>query len=67
MLHGVNNNMEDDDFFGRTNFREQESEICDACKMTGDPGSVWIGCDKCDKWYHIGCEGLNENQLPGEN
>ena len=38
---------------------------CDACnerpydKENGD--DVWIGCDKCPRWYHLQCTDIQFN------
>ena len=25
------------------------------CSICGEEGGNWIGCDLCDKWYHLTC------------
>lgn len=40
------------------------SAVCKTCgkeyEDETDEAEVWLGCDLCDHWYHLSCEGLRQ-------
>ncbi len=42
-----------------------ENEVCNECKLprpenyAADQDLVWIGCDVCEKWFHVVCVGMD--------
>ncbi len=38
--------------------------FCLTCgEEKGEDGEIWIGCDLCDNWYHLSCEGLPTDEI----
>jgi hypothetical protein len=33
----------------------ENEEVCVVCMVGDRPEYSWVGCDKCDKWYHYEC------------
>jgi len=39
--------------------------VCTACnKKRIGLHNQWVGCDKCDQWFHTRCVGLNDKTIP---
>ena len=36
------------------------------CNMPFNPNLMYVKCDKCEKWYHIKCVGITEEELKEE-
>ena len=37
---------------------EKNCWFCEQEDGERDDGDIWIGCDHCDKWYHLQCSGI---------
>ena len=77
-LTDIHTDSEEELHSPKTTLAEEGTDSCDICGYTEDEGIVgiglgmalptgdilWVSCEKCFKWFHILCLGVEEEDLP---